>query len=137
MTTTIDSNVISALLRNEQGAVSLSHKLAAARQTGPLVIHASVYAELSAAPVQTVPSVSTFLNHTSISVDWDTQQHVWKTASDAFRAYSIRRQGSGGGLPRRLLIDFLIGAHAQHLSAALMTLDPQHYRLSFPTLPLL
>ncbi|WP_194165377.1 hypothetical protein [Deinococcus terrestris] len=52
------------------------------------------------------------------------------------RGYSLRRLASGGGLPRRPLLDFVIGAYTLHLGAAFFTLDTQHYRLAFLTLRL-
>lgn len=136
MTTCIDTNVLSALLRDEPGAERLALALWSARQQGPLVIHVAVYAELLAAPGQTREGADHFLNTTGIEVDWQTDPEVWVQASTAYGAYSARRQRSGGGVPRRLLVDFLIGAHAARLGAALLTLDPQHYRLGFPDLAL-
>lgn len=59
---------------------------------------------------------------------------IWERAGQAYGSYARRRQGSGGGLPRRLLADFVVGAHAEKTCTTLVTLDPQHYRLGFPGL---
>lgn len=134
--TCIDTNVLSALLREEPGAERLAEVLWRSRQQGELLIHVGVYAELLAAPGQTRAGVDHFLSETGVRVDWHTPPDVWLQASAGYEAYSLRRQRSGGGLPRRLLLDFVIGAHAASLGAALLTLDPQHYRLAFPGLAL-
>lgn len=39
--------------------------------------------------------------------------------------------------PRRILADFLIGAHALHSGYRLLTLDDRFYRTAFPRLSLL
>jgi predicted nucleic acid-binding protein len=49
----------------------------------------------------------------------------------AYAAYATRRRASSGGEPERLLIDFLVGAHAQERADRLLTLDPQRYRSAF------
>ncbi|MBI0446985.1 type II toxin-antitoxin system VapC family toxin [Deinococcus sp. DB0503] len=97
MTTCIDTNVLSPLLRDEQGAERLALALWTARQQGPLVIHVSVYAELLAAPGQTREGADRFLNTTDIRVDWQTDPEVWMQASAAYGAYSAPRRRSGEG----------------------------------------
>jgi predicted nucleic acid-binding protein len=44
----------------------------------------------------------------------------------------IRAPLSGGGNPKRLLVDFLIGAHAILKDDRLLTLDASCYREDFP-----
>ena len=39
--------------------------------------------------------------------------------------------------PRRILADFLIGAHALDRGASLATMDEEHYRTAFPKLDLI
>ncbi|EYB68893.1 hypothetical protein DEIPH_ctg014orf0023 [Deinococcus phoenicis] len=69
-------------------------------------------------------------------VDWNTTEAIWQMCGRAYSAYGRRRARSGGGQPRRILADFLIGAHALSLGATLVTLDDTHYRSAYPTLPL-
>lgn len=69
-------------------------------------------------------------------MDWDTAQGVWQASGRAYSAYARRRAKAGGGRPRRILADFLIGAHAVSRNATLVTLDDTHYRTAFPALPL-
>lgn len=54
----------------------------------------------------------------------------------AHAAYSARCQVSGGGLPRRILTDFLVGAQASTFGHALLTLNTGDYG-DFPEVPLL
>lgn len=58
---------------------------------------------------------------------------MWRLAGEAYAAYAERRRRSHGGHPRRLLADFLIGAHAQGVGS-LLTRDLGIYRASFPHL---
>ena len=61
---------------------------------------------------------------------------AWKRAGQAQAAYAQRRQTSGGGLPRRILTDFLVGAHASVGGYSLFTLNTRDYG-DFPEVPLL
>ena len=49
----------------------------------------------------------------------------------------LRRKQQGDSGPRRILADFVIGAHAMHLASALLTLDRGLYRVAFPKLKIL
>ena len=136
MTTTVDSNILSALFSNEAGASLISGALFAAGTRGTVWIHAAVYAELLAAPGMQQATLETFLHDTGVQVDWDTPVPLWTQAGLAFQRYALRRARSGGGVPRRILADFLVGAHALSHGAVLLTADPRHYRLAFPALRL-
>ncbi|TSA85486.1 type II toxin-antitoxin system VapC family toxin [Deinococcus detaillensis] len=132
----IDTNVLSALLSAEPNAHRISSALNVLRAAGPLIIHGSVYAELLAAPGNTPNHLDGFLKRGQIQVDWDTGESIWQASGRAYSAYAKRRSKSGGGKPRRILADFLIGAHALSLGAGLVTLDETHYRSAYPNLPL-
>lgn len=132
----IDTNVLSALLSAEPNAQSISTTLNVLRAAGPLIIHGSVYAELLAAPGNTPSHLDGFLKRGQIQVDWNTGQSIWQASGRAYSTYAKRRNKSGGGKPRRILADFLIGAHALALGASLVTLDDTHYRSAYPSLPL-
>lgn len=137
MTICLDTNVLSALFSNEPGAVQLAGQLYTWQQQQPLMIHAAVRAELLAFPGMTSTVLDAELARLGIAVDLTTPSILWDMTGQAFAAYAQRRRASGGGYPRRLMADFFIGAHAQHLGATLCTLDPQHYRMAFPALSLL
>jgi predicted nucleic acid-binding protein len=60
---------------------------------------------------------------------------VWESAALAFRAYAERRRTQAGDPgPRRILADFITGAHALHRASSLLTFDQRIYRAAFPTL---
>lgn len=136
MTSCIDTNVLSALLAAEPTAPAIARTLNTLRRLGPLIIHGSVYAELLAAPGNTQSHLTSLLKRGQIQVDWETSETVWQMSGQAYAAHARRRVRSGGGQPRRILADFLIGAHALSLGATLVTLDETHYRNAYPTLSL-
>ena len=78
-----------------------------------------------------------FLRDTHIRVDFVLDESVWRRAGLAFSAYAKRRRRSGGGEPRRLLVDFLVGAHAELRAERLLTLDASRYTQDFPGLKLM
>ena len=138
MITAIDTNVIVALLR-EQDALNMAANSAMekAASRGKLVICGPVFAELSAFPSQTEAFLDTFLADAMIGVDWDVERDVWRTAGRAFRKYSEKRQRQKAGTPRRILADFVIGAHAVENNYALLTFDSRIYKTSFPLLEMI
>jgi predicted nucleic acid-binding protein len=135
MTTAIDTNIIVALWQDDP-AVSLAVEsaLEAAFRRGALVIAAPVFAELIATPGRTESFVSSFLNETGIAVDWNLDEAVWRAAGRAFQAYAERRRSEANFGPRRLLADFLIGAHAEIRGYRLLSLDERVYGVAFPKL---
>ena len=66
--------------------------------------------------------------------DFDLGEQVWRTAATAFATYAHPRRSSAGGSPKRLLVDFLVAAHASLCAARLMTLDSSRYKQNFPHL---
>jgi predicted nucleic acid-binding protein len=135
MTTSIDTNVIVALWNSQeflnQAAASA---LNAARSKGQLVISAVVYSELLAAPGRKEAFVDQFCEDTGIFIEWDFSERIWRSAGRAFQLYAIRRTRQKSSQPRRILADFLIGAHAQVSAYTLLTLDSGIYRTAFPKL---
>ena len=95
---------------------------------------APVFAELIAAPGRTETFVSSFLEETGIAVEWDLGEGVWRSAGRAFQHYAERPHKQGDPGSRRILADFLVGAHAQTRSYRLLTLDEGLYKAAFPTL---
>ena len=130
----LDSNVLNALLHQERGAAQVAAMLGGIRRTHALIICPVVYAELLAGPGATVSVLQNLLASSDVSLDLNLPLDIWERAGQVYGSYARRRQGSGGGLPRRLLADFVVGAHAEKTCTALVTLDPQHYRLAFPGL---
>lgn len=137
MLTAVDTNVISALWSKEPVAGEMKELLFSARQEGGLVMCAPVYAELLAYPGVTRSFVEAFLNDTDIDVEADLSRPIWTLAGEAFAAYAERRRGDRAGHPKRLLVDFVVGAHALLAAERLLTLDAERYRTAFPDLRLL
>lgn len=139
MTWAIDTNVFVYLWSATSADVALAQaSLGRASARGPLVIAPVVYAELVAAPGRDPAAVDTFLHDAGIDVDWDLDPAVWRLAALAYRGYSERRRRDrGSSLPRRILADFVIGAHAQQMADALLTFDQRTYRAAFPTLTII
>jgi predicted nucleic acid-binding protein len=101
---------------------------------GSLVMSGAVLAELMAFPKRTEEFLNAFLSDTQIAVDWTTNETIWKSAGRAFRAYADRRRKQKADGPRRILADFVIGAHAFENGYSLLTLDDRIYRAAFPEL---
>lgn len=135
MTTAIDTNVLVALWNEDDSLNTLARSaLDAALGRGSLVIAAPVFAELLAAPSRAEAFLDSFCRETGISVDWKLDEEIWRTAGRAFRLYAARRQKQRGPGQRRILADFLIGAHAIQNGFRLLTLDQRLYRAAFPRL---
>jgi predicted nucleic acid-binding protein len=134
MTTALDSNVLVAFWDRDDTLNSLAASaLNGASALGGLIISAPVYAELLASPGRTESFLDAFLAETAILVDWNLDEGVWRAAGRAFQAYARRRNKRDTG-PRRILADFLIGAHALRRGYRLLTLDDHRYRAAFPRL---
>jgi predicted nucleic acid-binding protein len=139
MTTAVDTNIIVALWDTDP-ALSRAAESALERafRRGNLLVATPVFAELLAAPGRTEAFVNRFLEETGIAVDWDLGEPVWRSAGRAFQSYAERRRKLRASErrpePRRILADFLIGAHADVHGYKLLTLDERLYRLAFPKL---
>ncbi len=138
MTTALDTNVLVALW-NQNSLLNSSAKqiLDFALSRGSLIISGPVFAELLAFPWRDERFVEYFLEQTGVSVDWTLRENVWRDAGRTFRIYAGRRRKQEGSSPRRILADFLIGAHALDRGASLATMDEEHYRTAFPKLDLI
>jgi len=130
----VDTNVISALWSVEPLAGRVAAQLAQAHTQGGLVICAAVYAELLAYPSATQSFVDGFLKDTSIAIDFSVTEPIWRHAARSFAGYAERRRRSHGGDAKRLLVDFVVAAHALLSADQLMTLDPARYKRDFPKL---
>lgn len=139
MTVAIDTNIISSLWSglpafSTPARVSLQR----AGQREALIIAPVVYAELAATPGWELAGVDAFLRDAGIDVDWDLDRAVWRLAALAYRGYSERRRRDrGSAAPRRMLADFVIGAHAEQMADALLTFDRRIYRAAFPSLTII
>lgn len=135
MTTAIDSNIFVAFWDPDDALNSLAQSaLNGAWSRGSLAVAAPVYAELLAFPGRSEAFLDSFLRETGVSVDWELDEAVWRTAGRAFQSYAARRRRHRESGPRRILADFLIGAHALRNGYRLLTLDSGLYKTAFPRL---
>jgi hypothetical protein len=136
MRTALDTNVLSALWSNESSARAIAKCLADARHDGAVLISGIVYCELLAYPNATAAYVDNFCADTGIKIDMQLQDVAWAEAGRRFASYAARRRESKAEGPKRLVADFLVGAHALMQADRLMTLDPSRYQQDFPELRL-
>lgn len=137
MTTCVDTNIFIAFWDRNEALNSVARAaLEAAFSRGRLVVAAPVYSELLAFPRRTEAFLDLFLGETGIEVDWNLDESIWRMAGRAFQVYAARRTRHRDSGPRRILADFLIGAHSLRRGYRLLTLDDHFYRLAYPTLVL-
>jgi len=135
MITAVDTNVVIALWDKDPLLnLAAQTSLEAAFKRGSLVVAAPVFAELIAALGRNESFVTSFLEDTAIAIDWELGESVWRSAGRAFQSYAERRRKQRDSGARRILADFLIGAHADFNGYRLLTLDERLYRVAFPTL---
>jgi predicted nucleic acid-binding protein len=137
MTTALDTNVVVAFWGPEPSlSIAVQTALESAFSHGNLTVAAPAFAELVAGPGRTEDFVNGFFEDTGIAIDWELSEEVWRSAARAFRGYAERRRKHRDLGTRRILADFLIGAHAAVSGYTLLTLDERLYRAAFPTLKL-
>jgi len=135
MTTALDTNVVVAYWGPDP---SLNRAVQAALESsfghGNVTVAAPVFAELVAGPGRSEDFVNGFFEHRGIASDWHLDEAIWRSAGRAFRGYAERRRKHRDSGTRRILADFLIGAHAVAHGYRLLTMDERLYRAAFPTL---
>jgi predicted nucleic acid-binding protein len=137
MITALDTNIIVALWdRNRALSLTAQKALDNALTDGGLVVSAPVFAELMAAPGRSENFLDSFIRDTGIVLEWNLQAGIWRAAGQAFQKYATRRREKHLPGPRRILADFVIGAHASERGYRLLTLDDGLYRAAFPRLTL-
>lgn len=135
MITAIDSNVLVGLWNPDDRLNTIARvALDSAYARGHLLICGAVYSELLAGPTRTPEFIDVFLEDAEITVDWSSNETVWRTAGIAYGSYAALRRRRRTGEPRRILTDFYIGAHALAGGHRLLTLDDAIYRKAFPEL---
>jgi len=135
--TALDTNIVSALWSNEPGAQAIAKRLSEVQYDGAILLSGVTYCELLAYPKATEAFVNEFCARTGIAIDFHLQDSVWTEAGRRFAKYANRRRKAKDGDPKRLLADFLVGAHALLQADRLMTRDERRYRQDCPELVLL
>lgn len=85
-----------------------------------------VYGELRADQNWT-NNLQPFLVALDVQIIWDMPIGVWDNAGQMLRKYTDLRKG--GKLPRRILADFLIAAHAEYHTFDVMSFDETVYKV--------
>ena len=133
--TSLDTNILVTLWNpNAQASQSVVAALQRTSSAGPLCICGPVYSELMGQPGRDSAGLKKLLESMGISLECAFGEADWESAGLAYQDYVRRRRKSGDGLPRRMLTDFLIGAHASVRGYTLLTLDKRTYAVAFPTL---
>ena len=125
MRVALDTNILLALWKGEEGAEALAARL----QPHSLLVCGPVVGEL----LPFTPDAEPLLTDMGLALDWSFPRAAWLRAGQAYAAYTARRRTSGSTLPRRVLTDHLIGAHAVTLGLPLVTLNGSDYS-DFPEL---
>lgn len=129
----MDTNIFIALfLGDEEGATRAQRALEEAAAERVLTASPVVHAELLAGERSEV--VDGFFSSKGVELDWVAGEEVWRTAGLRYGSYARdRRQRSNDPGPRRILADFLVGAHALHLGdCRLLTSDTSIFSGYFP-----
>jgi len=135
MTTALDTNVVVAYWGPDPSLNSaVQTALESAFGQGIVAVAAPVFAELVAGPGRSEDFVNAFFEDTGIVIDWELDEAIWRSAGRAFRGYAERRRKQRDFGSRRILADFLIGAHAAVHGYRLLTMDERLYRAAFPSL---
>jgi predicted nucleic acid-binding protein len=136
MKTALDTNILSAMWSREPSTPRLAFALDKAMQQGTLVLSPPAFAECLAHPFFTEAQIESFLADTGITVELRLLDEVWPLAGRRYRQYAERRRQFHAEPPRRILADFLVGAHALLQADQLITLDVKFYRTNYPELRL-
>jgi len=129
----VDTNVILDILHGDPtwSAWSTDRLLDAASENG-VALNAIILAECSSR-FESVDQLLARLERLSLSMAPLDE----RAAFDAGKRFATFRQSRSTDRGTRVLPDFLIGAHAVSLNAAVLTRDPAIYRRYFPELTLI
>jgi predicted nucleic acid-binding protein len=129
--TLVDSCVLLDVITNDdQWADWSAGQIAAAMDTGRLVINPLIYAEVSVG-YETVEELEELLP----ASDYEREPLPYLAGFAAGKAFVRYRRG--GGDKRSPMPDFYIGAHAAVAGYRLLTRDVRRYRAYFPTVDII
>jgi predicted nucleic acid-binding protein len=123
----LDTNVILAALTPKDEQHEMARKWLTKYDKFGFVISPIVYSELRASAAW--KAIEVFLEASNISVIWTLDEATFELAGVSCGLFAQLRKN--GKLPRRILADFLIGAHAQQNGLSLMTFDSVVYEAVF------
>lgn len=122
----LDSNIILVAVNTDDGSQKKALTALQDFQARGYCICPPVYAELRADPEWST-LIKPFLDETGVQVNWQMPEAIWEQAGIFSRIYADKRRG--GVLPRRILADFLIAAHAEHHKFDVMSFDETVYKI--------
>ena len=135
MITAVDTNVLMDVLLEDPSFQPASEQLLReASGEGSLVICEVVYGEMAGFFPDRL-ALDTFLKETGVHLKHSSPEALWK-AGHLWRGFRVEKPGKPD-VPRRLLADFLIGAHALFQADRLLTRDKKFYGAAFSGLRLL
>jgi predicted nucleic acid-binding protein len=134
MRTAVDSSVLLDVVTGDPAHVDASERaLRRAAEEGALVVCECVLAEIAPAFGAGSTEMEEFLTDWELEFLPSTKRSAL-FAGEMFKAYLTRRRGPG---PRRVVADFLIGAHALENADRLLARDRGYFRDYFSTLPVM
>jgi predicted nucleic acid-binding protein len=136
MKTAIDTNILSSLWLNEDTGPQIVEAMSVAKHAGTLIVSAPVYSESLAHPFYSEQQVLHLYATSGIYVDFSLAEDVWTEAGRRYAKHAVRKRALFQEGSRRILADFVIGAHALLQSDRLMTRDSAFFRRHFPELQL-
>lgn len=124
MIVALDTNVLLEIRNGQPRAGACAREIATRILSGDAVtISNVVYAELLGGAGATPAVLDPLLRTYRITRHRSLPSAVWEVAAVAHGGYAARRRASHAGEPRRILADFVVGAHAERYADALVTLD--------------
>jgi predicted nucleic acid-binding protein len=133
----LDTNVLQALMQPDHAFHDKTLEAVVTAQTSSttILLCPVAHAEMHSLPSFDVSLFSAFIEDAGFEIDWEIPRAAWTLAGEEQARYQQRRRSSGAPEPRRLMADFLIGAHALSRDAVLHRFDTG-YKTIFPTLEL-
>lgn len=128
----LDTNVIISTLESADSRHAEALAALIREQHQGYVISPAVYSELRAGPDWS--RYQNWLSLTRVPVMWSMPQEVWELAGVRHGQYAQLRRS--GNMPRRILPDFLIAAHAEYHGLDVMGFDRTVYDSVFTGLNL-
>jgi predicted nucleic acid-binding protein len=129
----LDTNVIFSALNPRDSNHREAQALLNRHSLQAFCICPIVHAELRASAVW--PALRAWLKLQGVTVIWELPEVVWDNAGISYGKYAIQRRS--GVLPRRLVADFLIAAHAAHHGLEVLTFDDTVLKAVFQEVTLL
>ncbi len=130
-----DTNFLQALLQTDHVHHGRSVDVLVLHANAPIRICPLVFSEALCIPEITLSALNIFLEDFGIEVDWLLPEQVWIEAGLA-RATHLKYRADPNS-HKRLIADFVIGAHAFIQGFTLLTFDPKGFRTAFPELVLI